>query len=229
MSDRIDAESAGAAFPAQLLRTFVDILAYAIRHEAKLPSAPDSLARLRAAENAAQLLLREIVDPQFRALLIAGNERLENETEGVHLLWDVVARVAQAQERNRPNRGPGSPRKVRPAFDDPNALELCALMVGMLWRVMHNRWPGKDNPGAQGLCEGLWKMAGGKPHGAMARNGRLTAWRDHLKAARQYEAPHPTGAGLAGMLAPSAPSREKPRPGGLRRFYKHPRPRKGVT
>jgi hypothetical protein len=208
------------------------MLAYAITREAVAPSAPELLARLKEVESAAQLLLRAIADPLLRALFVDRDEWLENENGGAALLFrDIAAKAAEAQERNLPNKGPGRPKGVLPIFIGPNALELCALMIGLNWRAIHDRWPGYKNPEAHRRCEGMWLAAGGAPHGGpAARDGALTAWRHHLKAAQQYEPPHPAGERLAHIMAPPVPKRAKPPawPGGFRQFYDDPRSRKGT-
>jgi len=208
LSDAI-AEAASA-----VAGTLVQMLAYAITREAEAPSPAELLTRLKDVENAAQLLLRAIADPLLRALLVDRDEWLENENEGAALLRDIAAKATEAQMRNPPNKGPGHPKSVLPIFIGPHARELCALMTGLIWRVIHRRWPGQKNPEAHRLCEGLWLAAGGAPHGGLAaRDGALTAWRLHLRAAKQYQPPHPAGERLARIMAPPAPKRES----GLRR------------
>ena len=218
-----DEVAAGAAHV--LRKKLVNMLAAAIEGDAEYPSSLKLLGRLKAVENAAQLLLNEILNQQFRALLLDSNEWMANEREGVALLKDIAARAARAQEKNARNPRRGRPKMMRAASDRPSALELCALMVGIIWRAMHHRWPGKNNPDAQHLCERLWTAAGGAKHGVIARDGALTAWRNHLKVARQYEAPHPWGAMLASIIMP------KPTPKRATRSirYTYPRSRGGQT
>jgi hypothetical protein len=218
-----DEVAAGAAHV--LRKKLVNMLAAAIEGDAEYPSSLKLLGRLKAVENAAQLLLNEILNQQFRALLLDSNEWMANEREGVALLKDIAARAARAQEKNARNPRRGRPKIMRAASDRPSALELCALMVGIIWRAVRHRWPGKNNCEAQCWCERMWIAAGGAPHGAIARDGALTAWRNHLKAAKRYEPPHPVGERISHILSGSAPNRLKPRPGALRRFYVHPRSR----
>jgi hypothetical protein len=204
----------------------IAMLAAAIESRANDLSSLDLLERLKTTEKAARWLLDVIDNLQFRALLIDSNEWMENEREGVAFLRDMAARAAQAQERNPPNEGPGRPKTIIPATGWPSALELCALMVGLRWRALHPQWPGKNNPEAQCWCERMWIAAGGAPHGAIARDRALTAWRNHLKTAKRYQPPHPIGERIAHILSGSAPKkRPEPRAGSFRRFYVDPRSR----
>jgi hypothetical protein len=217
LSDKIDEWG----WPALLIA----MLAAAIESQADEPSSLDLLDRLNRTEKAARWLLDVRANLRFRGLLIDSNKWMKNEREGVAFVRDMAARAALARERNPLNEGRGRPKRIVPATDWPSALELCAVMVGVRWRTQHHRWPGKNNCEAQRWCERMWIAAGGAPHGAIARDGALTAWRNHLKTAKQYELPHPVGERISHILSGTAPKRLKPRPGALRRFYVHPRSR----
>ena len=197
------------------------LLAAAIAGWVDFPSSLKLLKQLEATEKAARLVLAAMANLPFRSLLLENNERIENEREGVALLREIAARCGQALERNRRRSGAGRPKKIIPVVNWPRPLELCALMVGVRWRLERNRWPGQHNPEAQRCCEELWISAGGAPHGKIASpDGALTAWRIHLKAAKQYEA-QPIGAYLAHIIAPPIRRRLKsPLP---RSLYDYPR------
>jgi hypothetical protein len=217
LSDKID----DGCCPALLIA----MLAAAIESRADDPSSLKLLDWLKTTEKAARWLLAVTSNLRFRALLIDSNDWMENEREGVAFLRDMAVRAAQAQDRNPPNEGRGHPKMIIPSTSWPSALELCALIVGLRWRALHHRWPGRDNPEAQCWCERIWIAASGAPHGAIARDGALTAWRHHLKTAKQFEGPHPMGERIAHILSGSTPKRPEPRTGTLRRSYTHPRSR----
>jgi hypothetical protein len=212
-----------------LAKKLVALLAAAIEGDAEYHlSSRKLLGRLNAVENAARLLLDEIPDPQFRALLVDSSEWMASEHDGFALLRDIAARAAEAQERNPRSPGPGRPIRVRSVSGRPSALEICALMAGIVWRWQYGRRPGQKNSAAQRLCEQLWTAAGGTRHGNIARAGALTAWRTHLVAARQYEAPQPWGAMLARIMAESMKPKRAPPPRGLRAYWTYSR-RRGNT
>jgi hypothetical protein len=206
------------------------MLTAAIEAEAADHSSLEWLEQLKTTKRAALWLFRAITNSRFRALLIDSNEWAENELEGLSFLCDIAARAAQAQERNPRKAGPGRPRRIIPATAWPSALEFCALIAGVRWRATSSQWPGKRNPEAQRWCEQMWMAARGNQHGGLAaRDGALTAWEHHLKAAKQYVAPHPVGAWIAHILSEATAKKQlKPRPGSFRRFYIYPRIR-GVT
>ena len=222
MPDSINEEGC----PARLIA----MLTAAIKAEAADPSSLEWLEQIETTRRAALWLLRAITSPQFRALIIDHNEWAENELEGLSFLRDIAALAAQAQERNPRTAGPGRPKRIIPASPWPSALEVCALIVGVRWRATSSQWPGKRNPEAQRWCEQMWMAARGNQHGGLAaRDGALTAWEHHLKAAKQYVAPHPVGAWIAHILSEATAKKQlKPRPGSFRRFYIYPRIR-GVT
>lgn len=202
-------------------RELAALLAAAIETEAEYPSSLKLLEQLQATKTAAQLLLLAIASQQFRPLLTDGNEQLKNEREGAAFLRDIAARVARAQERNPRASGAGRPKAIMLVSGEwPSARKICALMIGIRWRLERGNWPGQHNSEAQGYCEELWKAAGGAPHGEIASpNGALTAWRPHLRVAKQYEG-HPVGAFLSGII--TAPIRQRITPLS-RRYYTHPR------
>jgi hypothetical protein len=184
------------------------ILATVISEEADYPSSVELLEQLEATQKAALYVLAAITNKKFRTLLIGGNGRFENEREGFALLVDLAARAAQARERNPRAPGPGRPKAIIPFSSWPNALDFCALMVGMIQTKERGRWP--SNPKAYQLCEQFWTAAGGMPHGGLAAiDGSLTAWRLHLRNAQRYRPPHPVGAWLANIIAPPT---QEPRP-----------------
>ena len=141
------------------LPKLIEMLSFAIKRDATYPSRPELHERLEAIENAARLLMDELPDLQMHALLLDGDERIENENETYHGLRDIAARAAQVRARKPPKQGRG---KLYPeAASGPNLMDMCALMVGLMFERGCGRWPGKSNAEAHRLCEALWKAAGG--------------------------------------------------------------------
>jgi hypothetical protein len=164
-------------------------LALAIRREAEYPSRPKLRKRLKAIEEAARLLAREVTDVPMLVLLRDGYEGVEHEVSLLPDLMRLAKRAACVRARSPRRQGRG---KLYPA--EPTALEYCALIVSVAWHMAEGKWPGKDNPEAHLLCEALWLNAGGAPHSGLgARPGTFTAWRNHLFEARQYRPPHGAG------------------------------------
>jgi hypothetical protein len=216
--DKISDKSEEGGFPGVL----IGMLAAAIN--SRDPSSLDVIERLQRTEKAALWLLGVIADQRFRAQLVDCNDWMENEREGGALLRNMAVRAAQALERNQRSKRRGRPKKIIPPISFPTALEFCALIVGLRWEEQCHRWPRRDNSQAQLLCEELWKRAGGNPHGAIARDGALTAWRAHLKTAKEYAPPHPVGERVKHILVEAIPKeRCKPRPRNFRRHYVYPR------
>jgi hypothetical protein len=206
--DKISDRDRKGGFPDLL----IGMLAAAIQSRAHDPSSLDVIEGFETTEKASLLLLSVIGNLRFRSLLIDNNEWMEDERAGIGFLRDLATLAAQALDRNPRNKGRGRPKTIIPATTWPSALDLCALMVGLRWRALHSQWPGRDNPAAQRWCEQMWKAAGGAPHGGVAAcDGALTAWRSHLKSAKQYEPPHPVGSRIKDILAAAAKQRSKPR------------------
>jgi hypothetical protein len=195
-----------------VLGKLVHMLVFAIKRDAEHPSEPELVNRLQALASAAELVLSETSDPLLRGLFLETDEWLESEPQGVAMLEDTLRRVAQARKRFPPQRKRGAPKRVLPVSSGPGPsgpgpLEYCALIAGMLWKAHYGCWPSKDDPAAHGLCEGFWitalRVAEAKlsarrarvgPHGGVAAtDGALTAWRRHLKSAKQYVPPHHAG------------------------------------
>jgi hypothetical protein len=133
----------------------------------------------------------ELSDLQICALLLDGDERIDNENEMYHGLRDVAVHAAQARASKPRKQGRG---KLNPkAAIGPNPMELCALMVSLIWHEECRKWLGKDNPRAHQNCEALWKAADGPPRSAWGKPGSLIVWRNHLNATRRYRPPHPAG------------------------------------
>jgi hypothetical protein len=128
----------------------------------------------------------------------------DDELALAHGLRDIASRAARVRERNPPRKGRG---KLYPlASVGPDALEFCALIVGMISQRHLSVWPGSKNPTAWAVCEELWTQSSGTPHGGpAARAGSLSAWRRHLSAAKKYLPPNPAGAHVQRMLSDPAP------------------------
>jgi hypothetical protein len=173
--------------PVKLLKS----LEYAIKRKAAYPLRPEIHKRLAKVEDAARLLEHELADPQILALLSNGDPRLENWlSDMARTARRLTSRVAEFRERHPQKQGRG---KLYPEAG-PDPLEICALMISMLWQQDNGRLPGKGNVKAHKFCEDLWLAAGGTPHaGLAARPGTLTAWCSHLLMARKYGPPHPAG------------------------------------
>jgi hypothetical protein len=122
----------------------IETLRYAIKREAIYPNRPTLYDRLEDVEKAARLLMDELPDLQIHALLLDGDDRIENENETYHGLCDIAARAARVRAHKPPKQGRG---KLYPeAAIGPNPMELCALMVSIGWHEKRREWPGNDAP-----------------------------------------------------------------------------------
>jgi hypothetical protein len=213
----------GGEVPAASVETLwklSEMLRSAIEGEATYPSRPELHRRLKAIEDAARLLMKELLDLKIRALLLNGDERIENESETYRGLKDIAARAARASARPR-KQGRGKLYPKAPTW--PSPMELCALMVETIWHQNRGRWPPLSNANVHQLCEALWRKAagGGRP---TAWGDSASGWRNHLRAARLYRAPHHAGRRIEHVLAPEI----RPRParvasGFSKSLYSHPR------
>jgi len=231
------------------LPKLIEMLSFAIKRDATYPSRPELHERLEAIENAARLLMDELRDLRITALLLDGDERIENENEMYHGLSDIAARAARVRALKPRKQGRG---KFYPAAAiGPSLMDTCALMVGLMFERGCGRWPGKSNAEAHRLCEALWKAAGGprrlgsgdprspsptkerKAAGSWGKAGFATVevWRRHLAAAREYRPPHPAGMHIQRILSPNIgrPTKRGSQLASL--LYDHPRsrPRRAVA
>ena len=146
-----------------------------------------------------------------------------------HGLRDIADRAERVNARNP--RKPGRNRLYPKSLTWPTAMELCALMVAIAYRLVRGRWPGKNNTEVHKTCEALWKVAGGSrrrglgeprepPASKQGRNSKaeinwgksgsttVVVWRNHLTAAQVYRPPHQTGTQVLRILVPEI--RRKP-------------------
>jgi hypothetical protein len=213
------------------LPKLIEMLSFAIKRDATYPLRPELHERLEAIENAARLLMDELRDLQITALLLDGDERIENENEMYHGLSDIAARAARVRALKPRKQGRG---KFYPAAAiGPSLMDTCALMVGLMFERGCGRWPGKSNAEAHRLCEALWKAAGGPRRLGWGKAGFATVevWRRHLAAAREYRPPHPAGMHIQRILSPDIgrPTKRGSQLASL--LYDHPRsrPRRAVA
>jgi hypothetical protein len=214
---------------AKALPTLIKMLSYAIEREATYPRRPELHRRLEAIEKSARLLIREMLDLRILALLLDGDERIENENEMYHGLRDIADRAARVRASNPPTQGLG---KLYPeGATGPSPMVLCALIVAMAYHQGNGRWPGKNSARAHQLCEALWKAAEGPPrrgrgepreppaskHGQNSKaeinwgksgSATVVVWRKHLKVARKYRPPHHAGILVQSIFVPNV--RRKP-------------------
>jgi hypothetical protein len=155
------------------------ILQHTIARDADYPRAPQLHERLKKIEHSAQLLIKELTDFRMNALLRGDKEQIEKETELLDGLQTIATLAASV--RNRSPRKQGKGKLYPESASGPDALELCALMMGLVWEEETGKWPGKNNTTAQQTCEIFWKSAAGVGGGGAG----ITRWRDHLKAARK--------------------------------------------
>ena len=201
------------------LTTLSEMLRSAIEGEAAYPRRPELHRRLKAIEDAARLLMKELLDWKILGLLLEGDQRIENEGEMYQGLAHIAARAARASARPR-KQGRGKLYPQAPTW--PSPMVLCALMIDTIWHQHSGQWPPVNNAKAHQLCEALWTNAAG--------GGRRTAWgdsasgwRNHLRAAKLYRAPHQAGRRIEHVLAPEI----RPRPvhvasGFGKSLYDHP-------
>ncbi len=183
-----------------------DRLRYAIEREATYPRRPELLGRLETIEKSARLLMCEMPDLRIRALLLDGDERIENENEIYHGLRDIADRAARVRARNPRKQGRGN--LYSKVATGPNPMELCALMVAMVHCHGNGRWPGKGNVKVHQNCEALWKAAGGPQRAGWGEPISVAVWRNHLKAAQKYRPPQQAGINIQRILVPNI--RRKP-------------------
>ena len=193
-----------------------DMLRFSIEREPVYPSRPELHRRLGAIEDAARLLIKEMPDLHILALLLAGDEQIENENELFHGLRDMADRAALARKPRKQGRGARYPETAI----GPSSMELCALMIAVAYYQAHRRWPGKNNGVAHQACEALWKFAGGprrlgrgKPRspslakettaaGSWGKSGSATVavWRRYLKTTQNFRPPHNAGKIIQGII-----------------------------
>lgn len=163
----------------QLLARLVSILRYSISREASYPSKPEMRNLLKQTKEAAQLLRRKLIDPQMSALLY-GQDAPHEIIEELEII--VTHAEAALKEKSR---------KTYPSSaDGPSALQLCAIIAGLMWQHNSVRWPGKGDARAHAVCQWLWHCADGPDRGGWGKGA--TGWRDHLKAAKKYvQSNHP--------------------------------------
>jgi hypothetical protein len=217
-SDRDKTEHARPALTEWVVWNLIKDVAYAIEAEAKYPSPRELRERLAEMEETARLLTgllarepltRDLTDPYIVALL--SNEGLPRKNlmilardvrsvaDGAKRLRD---RIREVREQNPPKRGA---RKMYPAgATGPSALQYCALSGSMIYERIKGKWPAKGNPDVWTLCEAVWVAAGGTPHkphsGASEREGVFKTWREHVKAAKEYQPPHDAGERVDSIL-----------------------------
>jgi hypothetical protein len=216
----------------------VQALADSIRWADEYPRRPQLYGRLDEIEKAvqqiearAQLLWHELTNPTIIGLLSDGDARKDAElTTAARFFLNIARRIpdfrsiatwaAEIPKRSPPTQGRG---RLYPQDGTwPNEMQKCALIMAIAWQKACARWPGKDDPLAHQGCECLWKAAGGEAHGGIgAHTGTLTVWRNHIRAAKQYRAPHSAGALIERWLQEpdERHQRKKPSPGGLRLSY----------
>jgi hypothetical protein len=189
----------GSRLPlAAALGKLCEMLSNAIQGEAAYPSRPELHRRLKAIEDAARLLMKELPDLKILSLLLDGDKHIENENEIYHGLKDMAARAARAREGNPRKQGRGKLYPEAPTW--PTPMELCALMIATIYHEQSGRWPPVSNAQVHLLCEALWRKAagGGRP---TAWGDSASGWRNHLRAARRYRAPHHAGGHIEQVLA----------------------------
>ena len=180
--------------------SLLEHLKLTIRREAQYPSRPEMHRRLTDIVDAARLLMRELTDVPMSVLLNDGYEGIESLVILAAELRDLVNRAATVRRRSPRKQGRG--RLLPDPHAGPDALGYCALIVSIAWYKEKSDWPGQRNAKAHMLCEALWLAAEGAPHGQLgARPGTLTAWREHLVAARKYRPPHAAGVLVAETMA----------------------------
>lgn len=213
----------GGGVPAPLvaaLGTLSDMLSNAIEGEATYPSRPELHRRLKAIEDAARLLKKELLDWKILGLLLDGDQRIENESEMYQGLAHIAARAARASARPR-KQGRGKLYPKAPTW--PSPMELCALIIDTIWHQHTGQWPPVNNGKVHQLCEALWRKAagGGRP---TAWGDGVSGWRNHLRAAKLYRAPHQAGRRIQHVLAPEIRTRPVRVASAFRKsLYDHPR------
>src|SRR4051794_28807765 len=150
----------------------VDHLAYAIGREAVYPGIQVFHARLETlgtltrrwrAPEARKRVIRELADPEMRALLSNGDPQIEAALSPLvgPLNLPYVGGLARAARARRPPRQ-GSRKFYPAAAAGPDSREYCALIVSVAWRRDAGKWPEEGDPTAQFICELLWRKARGK-------------------------------------------------------------------
>jgi len=196
-----------------------EILRSAIEGEAAYPRRPELHRRLKAIEDAAGLLMKELLDWKILGLLLDGDQRIENESETYRGLAHIAASAARANARPR-KQGRGKFFPEAPTW--PSPMELCALMIDTIWHQHSGQRPPVNNATAHQLCEALWRKAAGGGRRA-AWGDSASGWRNHLRAARLYRAPHQAGRRMEHVLKPEILCRPMRVPSGFgKSLHDHP-------
>lgn len=158
----------------EVIRAFAPQLSGVI--QAEHPRRSALRKRLTALAEAAKLIKAELVDLVILSLILDRDRHwTENEHATMRGVEDIEARAHAALKKVPKGQGR---QKHYPRPEGLAPATLCALIVS----ATSQQWPGKDNEKAQCACEILWRAAGG------CRHQSLAMWRDHLRAARAYEA-----------------------------------------
>lgn len=217
----------------------VPMLAFNFRREEEYPTKTalrDRIDFIKTAADviskAADLLVSELRDLRVLDLLEDGKqiEDLNPAYQGLsdisagaarEGLREISARAANLLERIPRTQGQG--RLYPSVAEGPDARELCALIVNVVWHEECGKWPGKGNAKAQELCEHLWHAAGGThPGSGWGRPGGGAAWRKILAKAKRFRPPQIAGMRILQMLMPTEPRRPLA-PGRLAALlYDHP-------
>jgi hypothetical protein len=164
--------------------------AQGIRHDRSVdqyrPTTAETRKRLRAAERAALLLLRELSSPAIRNILeVAKSPNRLSVSE--FDLRDLGQRADIAHSspllvgaKGGAKRGRAKP-KVRDLF---GAKTLCAARVVELWLHIHGKEPGRRNLKAASAAEAYWRASGGMSGGY---GDPRTGWFHHFRTIRDNQ------------------------------------------
>jgi hypothetical protein len=129
-------------------------------------------------------------DFDMMTLLRAGDAFLLNENEMFHGLVYMAERVKETLAKIPAGKGR---HKYFWRSEGATPQQLCALMVSILWELVHSAAPPNTNAEAQEACAWLWVAAGGLVEregkivgkwGATGDGASVSVWRDHLRAAK---------------------------------------------
>ncbi len=133
--------------------------------------------RMEAAARAADLLARELLDPEFLSWLERDGVRAELHPPTWRNL-SFIAAHARAVAKSLPVAPGRAKQGPRAGGLDPRTM--CALFIVEAWDLARGKRPGSQNSDANKAAEAFWLATGGRPLG---EPWSLERWRRPFKAA----------------------------------------------
>ena len=157
----------------------------------KQPTRVQMVRRLRAIQEAAHFLRRELGESSTVEFLNAGGDQpMDVPAKFSLVIGEIQVRAERAaklpslvDENGKPRAGRG-PAMLGGAI---SAQAFCALFIAEAWRTVRGEYPADRNKDAAQAADLYWRQSGGKEQQGWG-DDPLTAWRHHFKVARAVPA-----------------------------------------